>query len=452
MIGSRQGWREVAYAPCPAGLAELAHGLAPVTGLGGRVVHLVPGVARAADPTGFPDVMRGEETQILGASSAAAGGQHCFVLPGTHSKWAWAEHGRIARFATYMTGEVYACLVQHSILGRLMSGHDADAEAFEQGLARARASAGDPPGRLLHDLFSARTLGLFAAVPPTGLASYLSGLLIGCRDRGGPGGHRSGRGDHPRQQRAGAALRPGDRLERRQGGRGRHGCRGARAVRDRAGGGNAGGERAMDEQLATAMAALPLVAILRGLRPEEALGIGEALLEAGFRILEVPLNSPEPFESIRLLADAVGNRAVVGAGTVTDMEQVARLREAGGRLVVMPHTDPEVIKAAKAAGMACLPGVATPSEAFAALRAGADGAQTVSGRDAGTDSPQSVAGHPAAGIAVLPVGGITPDNMQPWRAAGAAGFGLGSALYRPGATPGEVGEAAARFVAAWRRG
>ena len=243
MIGSRQGWREVDYAPCPAGLDELAHGLAPVTGIGGRVVHLVPGVARAADPNGFPDVMRGEETQILGASSAAAGGQHCFVLPGTHSKWAWAEHGRIARFATYMTGEVYACLVQHSILGRLMSGHDADAEAFEQGLARARASAGDPPGRLLHDLFSARTLGLFAAVPPTGLASYLSGLLIGCRGRGGPGGHSTGRGDHPRQQRAGAALCPGDRCERWQGGRGRHGCRGARAVRDRAGGGNAGGEQ-----------------------------------------------------------------------------------------------------------------------------------------------------------------------------------------------------------------
>lgn len=178
MIGSRQGWREVPYVPCPAGLDELARGLTPVTGAGGRMVHLVPGVARAADPTGFPDVMRGEETQILGASGAA-GGQHCFVLPGTHSKWAWAEREHIARFATYMTGEVYACLVQHSILGRLMTGHDADPAAFEQGLARAHASAGDPPGRLLHDLFSARTLGLFATIPPAGLASYLSGLLIG---------------------------------------------------------------------------------------------------------------------------------------------------------------------------------------------------------------------------------------------------------------------------------
>src|SRR6478735_7396967 len=169
------------------------------------------------------------------------------------------------------------------------------------------------------------------------------------------------------------------------------------------------------------MEALPLVAILRGLRPEEALGIGEALLEAGFRILEVPLNSPEPFESIRLLAGAVGNRAVVGAGTVTDMEQVARLREAGGRLVVMPHTNPEVIKAAKAAGMACLPGVATPSEAFTALRAGADGLKLFPAETLGPIALKAWRAILPAGSAVLPVGGITPDNMQPWRAAGAAG-------------------------------
>lgn len=200
------------------------------------------------------------------------------------------------------------------------------------------------------------------------------------------------------------------------------------------------------------MEALPLVAILRGLRPDEALGIGEALLGAGFRVLEVPLNSPEPFASIRLLAGAVGDRAVVGAGTVTDVGQVARLREAGGRLVVMPHTDPEVIKAAKMAGMGCLPGVATPSEAFAALRAGADGLKLFPAETLGPTALKAWRAVLPPGVAVLPVGGITPDNMQPWRAAGAAGFGLGSALYRPGATPGEVGEAAARFVAAWRTG
>ena len=128
----------------------------------------------------------------------------------------------------------------------------------------------------------------------------------------------------------------------------------------------------MDERLTKAMAVLPLVAILRGLRPEEALAVGEVLIAAGFRMLEVPLNSPEPFASIRLLADAYGDVALIGAGTVTDVAAVGLLREARGQLVVMPHTDVAVIGAAKAAGLACVPGVATPSEAFAALRAGAD--------------------------------------------------------------------------------
>ena len=128
----------------------------------------------------------------------------------------------------------------------------------------------------------------------------------------------------------------------------------------------------MHEALARAMAELPLVAILRGLRPIEAEAIGAALVGAGFRILEVPLNSPDPFASIRLLADAFGAEVLVGAGTVIDPDDVARLSDAGGRIVVTPHTDPRVIETAKCAGMACLPGVATPSEAFAALRAGAD--------------------------------------------------------------------------------
>jgi 2-dehydro-3-deoxygalactonokinase len=179
MVGSRQGWREVPYVPCPAGLAELAGALATVAGPDGRTVWLVPGLAHAA--AGFPDVMRGEETQILGALATAPGdAPRCFVLPGTHSKWAWCARGRVERFATYMTGEVYDVLTRHSILGRLMAGDRGhDAQAYARGLARARASAGAPPGRLLHDLFSARTLGLTAEVPAEGLRSYLSGLLIG---------------------------------------------------------------------------------------------------------------------------------------------------------------------------------------------------------------------------------------------------------------------------------
>jgi 2-dehydro-3-deoxyphosphogalactonate aldolase len=206
----------------------------------------------------------------------------------------------------------------------------------------------------------------------------------------------------------------------------------------------------MHDALARAVAELPLVAILRGLRPAEAEAVGAALVEAGFRILEVPLNSPEPFASIRTLADRFGSGTLVGAGTVIDPADVTRLGDAGGRLVVMPHTDPAVIAAAKVAGMACLPGVATPSEAFAALRAGADALKLFPAETLGPASVKAWRAVLPPGVLLLPVGGITPDNMTPWVAAGAAGFGLGTALYRPGATVAEVTAAARRFAAAWR--
>lgn len=206
----------------------------------------------------------------------------------------------------------------------------------------------------------------------------------------------------------------------------------------------------MDERLATAMAALPLVAILRGLHPDQALDVGAALVEAGFRILEVPLNSPRPFDSIRLLADALGDTAMVGAGTVINPADVARLQDAGGRLVVTPHTDPEVISAAKGAGLVCVPGVATPSEAFAALRAGADALKLFPADTLGPAVLKAWRAVLPPDVAILPVGGITPHNMGPWKAAGAAGFGLGSALYRAGATAAEVGSAATQFADGWR--
>jgi 2-dehydro-3-deoxyphosphogalactonate aldolase len=206
----------------------------------------------------------------------------------------------------------------------------------------------------------------------------------------------------------------------------------------------------MDERLGLAMAELPLVAILRGLRPEEALAIGAALVEAGFRVLEVPLNSPEPFASVRLLADTFSDRAVVGAGTVTDPADVPLLRDAGGRLVVMPHADVEVIRAAKGARLACVPGVATPTEAFAAIRAGADALKLFPAEALGPATLKAWRAVLPSATAILPVGGVTPESIASWRAAGAAGFGLGGGLYRPGDTAAKVGEQAARFAAAWR--
>lgn len=194
---------------------------------------------------------------------------------------------------------------------------------------------------------------------------------------------------------------------------------------------------------------LPLVAILRGLRPEEAVATGRAIVEAGFRVLEVPLNSPQPFDSIALLADALGKDVLVGAGTVMTPAHVEAVANAGGRLIVMPHADTTVIRAAKAAGLLCVPGVATPTEAFAALAAGADGLKLF---PAEQSSPAVLKAWRAVlprKVPVFPVGGIAPDNMAPWVAAGAAGFGIGSALYAPGRTLDDTAQRARAFAQAW---
>lgn len=171
MIGSRQGWAEAPYAECPAGADDVAGRLLPVDWKG-RTLWIVPGLV---DRTrGVPDVMRGEETQLFGVLDRMGPGSHVVCLPGTHSKWVRVENGRIAGFRTHMTGEVFALLKQHSILGRLMSHGAEDEAAFSQGLARAKEDGG-----LLHHLFGVRTRGLFNELPGSSLASYLSGLVIG---------------------------------------------------------------------------------------------------------------------------------------------------------------------------------------------------------------------------------------------------------------------------------
>jgi 2-dehydro-3-deoxyphosphogalactonate aldolase len=199
-----------------------------------------------------------------------------------------------------------------------------------------------------------------------------------------------------------------------------------------------------------AWAALPLVAILRGVRPNEAVDIGQALYAEGFRLIEVPVNSPEALASVEALHAALPPDAVLGAGTVLDAALLAPLRAAGGRLVVMPHTAPGLIRAARDAGLVCIPGAATPSEVFAALEAGAD---TVKLFPAELVSPAVVKALRAvlpASVRLLPVGGITPASMAAYRAAGADGFGLGGALYRPGQNAAEVARQARDFVSAWR--
>jgi 2-dehydro-3-deoxyphosphogalactonate aldolase len=197
-----------------------------------------------------------------------------------------------------------------------------------------------------------------------------------------------------------------------------------------------------------AFARLPLVAILRGVRPDEVEAIGEALVEAGFAIVEVPMNSPDPLDSIARLARRLGDRAVVGAGTVLRVEDVAAVEAAGGTIVIAPNANPAVIAAAAARGLVALPGIATPTEAFAALEAGAAALKLFPAEAASPAVLKAMRAVLPKDTRVLPVGGIAPDTMAPWVAAGAAGFGLGSALYRPGMDAGAVGEAARAFVAA----
>jgi 2-dehydro-3-deoxyphosphogalactonate aldolase len=197
-------------------------------------------------------------------------------------------------------------------------------------------------------------------------------------------------------------------------------------------------------------AELPLIAILRGVKPDEAIDVGLALVETGFRVIEVPLNSPEPFESIRRLVTALGDRATVGAGTVRSAAEVADVAAVGGRLIVSPHMSPQLIRATKQAGLMSGPGVATPTEAFAAIEAGADFLKLF---PAEQFTPVIVKAWRAVlpkDMPLVPVGGITPDSMAAYAAAGATGFGLGSAIYKPGMTPPDVRRAAEAFIAAWR--
>jgi 2-dehydro-3-deoxyphosphogalactonate aldolase len=205
------------------------------------------------------------------------------------------------------------------------------------------------------------------------------------------------------------------------------------------------------ERFHAALAECPLVAIIRGVTPDEAEAIGEALHEGGIRIIEVPLNSPDPLKSIERLATRLGERALVGAGTVLDPRDVERVRDAGGRLIVAPNTNPGVISAAYANGLASTPGYFTPTEAFVALAAGATGLKLFPAEGA---SPAVLKAQRAVlpkDVPILIVGGISPNNMGPWRDAGAQGFGLGSGIYKPGQSAHETLAQARAYVAGVKR-
>jgi 2-dehydro-3-deoxyphosphogalactonate aldolase len=203
------------------------------------------------------------------------------------------------------------------------------------------------------------------------------------------------------------------------------------------------------QTLAQAMAQLPLIAILRGLTPAEAPAMGEALVSSGFAIIEVPLNSPEPMHSIAALTKLFP-QTLIGAGTVLNAQQVKDVHAAGGRLVVAPNFNPTVVAQALALNMVVLPGVATPTEAFAALDAGAHGLKLFPAEMISPATVKALRAVLPKAAALMPVGGITPDNMAVYRTAGASGFGLGSALYAPGRSAQAVQQQAQAFVRAFK--
>jgi len=201
-----------------------------------------------------------------------------------------------------------------------------------------------------------------------------------------------------------------------------------------------------------AFAKCPLIAILRGVKPDEVEAIGEALVEAGFTILEVPMNSPDPLDSIARLARRLEGRAVVGAGTVLRVEDVEAVGAAGGTLIIAPNSNVRVIAAAADKGYVALPGIATPTEAFAALDAGAAALKLFPAEAASPAVLKAMRAILPKDTRVLPVGGIAPELMADWRKAGAAGFGLGSALFAPGMSAADVGARAKAFIETWNAG
>ena len=197
----------------------------------------------------------------------------------------------------------------------------------------------------------------------------------------------------------------------------------------------------------THFSACPLVSVIRGVTPDEAVAVGEALFEAGIRIIEVPLNSPEPLRSIERLANALGERALIGAGTVLDARQVSDVQAAGGKLIVSPNTDQRVIAATVAAGMVSCPGYFTPTEAFEAIAAGAHALKLFPAESATPAMLKAQRAVLPKDMPILVVGSVKPELMAAWQEAGANGFGLGSGLYKPGNSAAQVLDNARAYVA-----
>ncbi len=451
MIGSRQGWHEAAYLPCPAAIGALADAVVRFRSSDDRPIAIVPGVMLTSAARDG-DVIRGEETQIVGLVDGEPGFDGVAILPGTHSKWVTVAGRSIVDFQTFLTGELFDLLAHKSFLRHSVAGEADDISASPDfALAVRRTAEEGLP--FLSAIFSVRARALLAAVAPADNLAYLSGLVIGGEiaaaktsgrlpsARGGP--HRRVAISRPRLcQGAVAARRRGDGARRRRLGTRRPRASGARhrmAAGDRT-------EHCMSDVF---HGHRPLIAILRGITPAEAGDILEALVAAGIGLIEVPLNSPEPLTSIRRMVAAAAGRARIGAGTVLEAAEVEAVEAAGGEMIVSPNCDAAVIEKTKAARLDSFPGVFTATEALAAIAAGADALKFFPADLLGANGIKAIGVILPRPIPLVAVGGIDQSSIAGYRKAGVAGFGIGSSLYKPGMSADEVGRRARAMVAAY---
>ena len=498
MAGSSRGWLEVPYVLAPAGLAAVAAGARALRSAAGRTVVLLPGLRCAGGgANGAADVMRGEETQCLGAAAAAAAaGQaarapDALLLPGTHSKWALLDAGGGVRaHTTFMTGELFALLRQHSILASSI-----DAGGGDDGAPAAAAAA--PPSAAFFEglrlaaplagLFSARVRDVLAPDAPSRAraradnADYVSGALLALELREArPWVEAAAAPRRPRVRVVGASAQLGARYLAALNDAGW--CEADAGPPEATALGLAALARAAAPLLAAALplveaapllplplplppeglyaqrlarwqaalAAAPLVAILRGITPPEAGGVGLALAAAGVRVIEVPLNSPNACASIAAVAAALrGGQwrdVLVGAGTVLTPADCAAVAAAGGELVLAPNTDAAVVAEAVRLGLLAVPGVCTPTEAFAALAAGATALKLFPCTATAPDTVRALRAVLPRGVTLVAVGGVSAASAGGLRAAGVDAFGLGTSLYSPGAAPEAAASAARAFL------
>ncbi|WP_417318769.1 2-dehydro-3-deoxy-6-phosphogalactonate aldolase [Emcibacter sp.] len=447
MVGSNIGWVETPYLPCPVDIRDIAKAQVCFVA-NDHEISIIPGLA-CVNPLGVPDVMRGEETQVLGwlmADPEHQTGAHLVCLPGTHTKWVLVRDGCIDTFWTSLTGELFALLKTHSVL---VADKDSPIreEAFDQGV-KAIMSVGTE--NLLTALFGIRSQQIREGLPKEDATGFLSGHLIGAdvlsaaslMEKIEPNLNKVVLIGEPRiSQLFSLAL-----------GRVGYESEIAHATDIFLGGAEISifflmnSRNKMKSRFEQYLAEMPVVAIIRGVTPDEVADIGAALINAGIRLIEVPLNSPDPIESIRRLTEAHGDHCITGAGTVLDPEDVDRVQAVGGTLIVSPNISKAVIERAVQQGLIPMPGFGTASEAFEAYGAGAHYLKLFPASTYGAGHVKAIREVLPKDAHILAVGGAGADNAKEWWDAGAEGFGVGGGLYRPGNSAREVREKAEKLV------